>query len=96
LTIRDLGEPRDLHRLALREEAIGDPALAENLDGAGVQATRARADEVVVGTPRDPYVDNNARISCLAYPFGSGFCPQLCGTTRVLSQAPRCAIYWEW
>jgi hypothetical protein len=29
LTIRDVGEPRDLHRLALREEAIGDPALVE-------------------------------------------------------------------
>jgi hypothetical protein len=29
LTIRDVGEPRDLNRLARREEAIGDPALVE-------------------------------------------------------------------
>ncbi len=42
---RDVGERRNLHCLALREEAIGDPALIENLDSAGVQATRARADE---------------------------------------------------
>jgi len=31
-----VGESRDLHCLALREEAIGDPALVENLDGADV------------------------------------------------------------
>ena len=44
---RDVSEPRDLHRFALREEAIGDPALIENLDSAGVQAARARADELL-------------------------------------------------
>jgi hypothetical protein len=27
---------------------------------------------------------------------GSGFEGRLCGTTRVLPQAPRCAVYWEW
>jgi hypothetical protein len=35
-----VGGPRDLHRLALREEVIGDPALVENLDGAS-EAFRA-------------------------------------------------------
>ena len=43
---RDVGESAYLHRLALREKTIGDPALIENLDRAGVQATRARADQL--------------------------------------------------
>ena len=39
--------------LSLREEPIGDSALIENLDGARVQAARARADEVLAGAPLD-------------------------------------------
>ena len=31
---RDLGAPRDLRHLSLREEPIGDSALIEDLDGA--------------------------------------------------------------
>jgi hypothetical protein len=46
-------EADDLHRLSLREEPIGDSALIENLDGARMQAARARAGEILVGTPLD-------------------------------------------
>ena len=42
-------------------------------------------------SPRDPYVINNTRISRLAFP-SSGFGRRFFGTTRVLPQAPRCAI----
>ena len=44
---RDVGESAYLLRLALREKTIGDPALIENLDRAGVQATRTRADQLL-------------------------------------------------
>src|SRR6185503_7871274 len=37
----------------LREEPIGDPALIEDLDGAGVQAAGARAGEVLAWAPLD-------------------------------------------
>ena len=49
----DAGEPRDLGHLSLREEPIRDPALIEDLDGARLQATRARAGEGLVGPPLD-------------------------------------------
>ena len=39
----DPGEPRDLGHLPLREEPIGDAALIEDLDGAGLQTAGARA-----------------------------------------------------
>jgi hypothetical protein len=47
------GEALDLHRLPRREEPIGDPALVEHLDRARVQATRARAGEVLARAPFD-------------------------------------------
>ena len=47
------GEPRDLGLLALRDEAIGDPALVEDLDRARVQPARARADEVLARASLD-------------------------------------------
>ena len=50
---RDVGEPRDLRRFALREEAVGDPALIENLDGTGVQTARARAEQLLARAPLD-------------------------------------------
>ena len=50
---RDVGERCNLHSFALREEAIGNPALIENLDSAGVQATRARADDLRARPPLD-------------------------------------------
>ena len=50
---RDHGEARDLSDLSLREEPIGDSALIEDLDGARVQAARARADELLAGAPLD-------------------------------------------
>ena len=43
----------DLRHLSLREEPIGDSALIEDLDGACVQATRARADELLARAPLD-------------------------------------------
>jgi hypothetical protein len=43
----------DLGHLPLREKPIGDSALIENLDGAGVQTTRARAGQVLAGAPLD-------------------------------------------
>ena len=49
----DAGEPRDLGHLSLREEPVGDAALIEDLDGARVQAARARAGEVLAGAPLD-------------------------------------------
>ena len=50
---RDAGEPRDLRHLPLLEEPIGDPALIEDLDRAGVQTACARAGEVLIGAPLD-------------------------------------------
>jgi hypothetical protein len=47
------GEPCDLGHLPFRQEPIGDAALIENLDGACVQAARARAGEVLAGSPLD-------------------------------------------
>ena len=44
---------RDLGRLPLREEPIGDSALIEDLDGACVQTACARAGEVLAGAPLD-------------------------------------------
>jgi hypothetical protein len=49
----DHGEPRDLGRLPLRQEPLGDPTLIEDLDGPCVQATCAQAGEVLVGSPLD-------------------------------------------
>jgi hypothetical protein len=49
----DAGEPLHLHRLPGREEAIGDAALVEHLDGARVEAARARAVEQVRRAPLD-------------------------------------------
>ena len=49
----DPGEPGDLRLLPLGEEPIGNAALIENLDGACVQAARARAGEVLAGAPLD-------------------------------------------
>ena len=46
-------EPRDLGKLSLREEPIGDSTLVENLDGPRVQAARARAGDVLIGAPLD-------------------------------------------
>src|SRR5262249_22316980 len=54
---RHAGEPRDLGGLSLRKEPIGDSTLIEDLDGARVQAPRARAGEVLVrATLDDRYV----------------------------------------
>ena len=50
---RDQAETGDPVDLSLRDEPIGDPALVEDLDGACVQAARASAGEVLVGTPFD-------------------------------------------
>ncbi len=50
------GNPRerpDLGHLPFREEPIGDAALVEDLDGARVQAARARAGEVLARAPLD-------------------------------------------
>ena len=59
---RDPGETRDLGHLSLREEPIGDAALIEDLDGAGVQTAGARAVEVLAGAPLDDgHVDPRQR-----------------------------------
>src|SRR6185369_5720889 len=47
------GEPRHLRLLALGEEAVDDAALIEDLEGACMQAPRARPDQVLVGAPLD-------------------------------------------
>lgn len=47
------GEGRDLSRLPLREEALGDPALIENLDGARMESARAPAVKILTGAPFD-------------------------------------------
>jgi hypothetical protein len=47
------GKHRDLHRLPLRQEPIGDSALIENLDRARVQTACSRAAEVLAGAPLD-------------------------------------------
>ena len=59
---RDAGEPRDLGNLSLGEEPVGDPALIEDLDGACVQPTCARAGQVPAGAPLDDrHVDARQR-----------------------------------
>ena len=35
---RDVGEPLDLHRLPLGQEAVGDAPLIEHLDRPGIEA----------------------------------------------------------
>jgi len=42
--------------------------------------------------PCDPYVDANTRISRLPFPQTLALGRRLYGTTRVLPQAPLCAI----
>ena len=49
----DAGESRDLGHLPLREEPVGDPTLIEDLDGARMQTSCARAGEVLAGAPLD-------------------------------------------
>ena len=49
----DPAERQDRVRLALREEPLGDAALIEHLDGAGVQAAGSRAVEVLGGATFD-------------------------------------------
>jgi hypothetical protein len=49
----DPGEPRDLSHLSLREEPVGDPALVEDLDGACMQSSGARAREVLADARLD-------------------------------------------
>jgi hypothetical protein len=46
-------EAHDLSRPPLGEEAIGDPALIQDLEGARMQTASARADEVLAGAPLD-------------------------------------------
>ncbi len=46
-------EMDDLMQLSLREEPIGNSALIEDLNGARVQTTRARACELRAGAPLD-------------------------------------------
>ena len=53
MSSRTRGEPGDLGHLPLRQEPVGDAALIENLDGAGVQAAGARAGEILAGAPLD-------------------------------------------
>ena len=50
---RDPGELPHVDDLSLGEEPIGDSALIEDLDRARVQATRARAGQVLVRAPLD-------------------------------------------
>ena len=57
-----------------------------------VPATARRMPAIGSTSPRDPYVDNNTRISLLPISAGSRFGLRFCGTTRVLPQAPGCAI----
>ena len=64
------GSPRP-ERLSLREEPIGDSALIEHLDGARVQAARARADEILARAPLDDG-DVDARQRELARQHQSG------------------------
>ncbi len=47
------GKAGELEHLALAQEAVGDAALIEDLDGAGVQAAGARLDDRLVGAPLD-------------------------------------------
>ena len=46
-------ECRNLHRLSLRQEPIGDATLVEHLDGASVQAARPLAGKLLAGTSLD-------------------------------------------
>ena len=50
---RNAGETRDLGGLALRQEPLGNATLVEDFDGACVQATGARAREVLALAPLD-------------------------------------------
>ena len=47
------GETRELHRLPFRQEAIGDAALIEYLNGPRVQTAGARSIELLGGAPLD-------------------------------------------
>ncbi len=59
---RHVREGRRRNRLPLREEAVGDASLVEDLDGAGVEATGAQAHELGGGAPlHDLYVDAGQR-----------------------------------
>ena len=49
----DPGKPDGLRLLPLGEEPIGNAALIEDLEGARVQAARARAGEILAGAPLD-------------------------------------------
>ena len=50
---QDPGVAHERMRLPLREEAIGDAALVEHLDGAGVQAPGSRSVELLTGASFD-------------------------------------------
>jgi hypothetical protein len=50
---RDPGEPLDLRRLPLVEEPLGDAALVEHLDRAGVETPGARSVDLRSGSPLD-------------------------------------------
>ena len=54
----DAGEPRDLSHLPLRQEPIRDPALIEDLDGAGVQTACTRTEQVLARAA-DPIAKKN-------------------------------------
>jgi hypothetical protein len=64
-------EVHHLMRLSLREKAVGDAALIEDLDGARVQSACARASEVLAGAPFDDG-DVDARQRQLARQHQSG------------------------
>ena len=49
-----MAKARNLHRLPFAEEAIGNAALIQHLDGSGMQAAGARALELPVA----PTLDN--------------------------------------
>jgi len=58
----DAGKPRNLRRLSLREKALRDSTLVEDLDGARMQAARARAGKVLARAPLDDgHVDARQR-----------------------------------
>jgi hypothetical protein len=48
-----VGKPRDLSLLPFGKESVGDSALIENLDGAGVQSAGPRAGKILAGAPLD-------------------------------------------
>jgi len=49
----DPGVALDLHGLSLGQEPIGDAALIEHLDGAGVKPKGPRSVNILVGAPFD-------------------------------------------